>query len=91
VFEMSIIEMFTANPELKEWQGYRSKGEEKVSCISKMILTPIKNLADNADDISMGRFDTHIETTGGDEIGKLAKTFARMKISIKMVVDHLAK
>ena len=179
VFEMSIIEQFTANPELKEWQGYRSRGEEKVYCImkpivaekrcmrchsdpalapqelldryeyihgnengfnrtvgevigtltvavpasvaiesarnktmlfiemvvvsfvilalivnfffSRMILTPIKNLADNADDISMGRFETHIDTTGTDEIGKLANAFERMKISIKMVVDHLAK
>jgi len=179
VFEMSIIEKFSANPELKAWQGYRIQGKEKVYCImkpivaekrcmrchsepslapkelldryeyrhgnengfhrsvgevigtltvsvpasvvvenarnktmlfvkiialafvllvvvinflfSKMILSPIKHLANNADDISMGRFETHIDTSGTDEIAKLAKAFNRMKVSIKMVIDHLAR
>lgn len=174
-FEMSIIEKFSQNPELKEWQGYRTTGEEKVYSImkpivaeqrcmrchsepslaprelldrygdkrgfgrsvgevigtltvsvpasvvidkarsntmlfigmvvlfflllalivntffTKMVLKPIKHLADNADDISLGRLETHINTSGGDEIAKLAKAFERMKISIKMAFEQLAR
>ncbi len=174
-FEMSIIEKFTINPELKEWQGYRDNGEEKVYSImkpivaeqrcmtchsepalapqelldrygdkrgfgrsvgeiigtltvsvpasvvtdkarknaiqfigmvvlffvllalivnvffTKMVLKPIKHLADTADEISLGRLETHIDTSGGDEIAKLAKAFERMKTSIKMAIDQLGK
>lgn len=57
----------------------------------KFVLTPIRYLADNADEISLGRLDTQINTTGGDEIAKLAKAFDRMKISIKMAFEQLAK
>jgi HAMP domain-containing protein len=174
-FEMGIIEKFTKNPELKEWQGYRTSGDEKIYSImkpivaeqrcmrchsdpalapqelldrygdkrgfgrsvgeiigtltvsvpasvvidkarnntmhfigmvvlffvllalivnvffTKMVLKPIKHLADNADEISLGRLETHINTSGGDEIAKLAKAFDRMKISIKMAFDQLAR
>jgi HAMP domain-containing protein len=174
-FEMGIIEKFTKNPELKEWQGYRTNGEEKLYSImkpivaeqqcmrchsdpalapqelldrygdkrgfgcsvgeiigtltvsvpasvvmdkarkntmlfigmvvlffvvlafivntffSKMVLKPIKRLAENADEISLGRLETHIDTSGGDEIAKLAKAFERMRISIKMAFDQLAR
>jgi HAMP domain-containing protein len=58
---------------------------------SRMVLKPIQYLANNADEISLGRLDTNINTKGGDEIAKLAKAFERMKISIKMAFDQLAK
>lgn len=174
-FELSIIEKFTKDPQLKEWQGYRTNGDEQMYSImkpivaeqrcmrchsdpalapqelldrygdkngfnrsvgevigtltvsvpasvviekarnnvmifigmvvlflilltmtvniffSKMVLKPIKYLADNADEISLGRLDTHINTSGGDEIAKLAKAFERMKISIKMAFEQLSK
>jgi HAMP domain-containing protein len=56
-----------------------------------MVLKPIKHLADNADEISLGRLETHINTSGGDEIAKLAKAFERMKISIKMAFEQLVR
>jgi HAMP domain-containing protein len=174
-FEMSIIKKFTQNPELKEWQGYRTNGEEKVYSImkpivakqrcmlchsepalapielldrygdkrgfglsvgeiigtltvsvpssvvidkarkntmhfiglvilffvllavivnifyTKMILKPIKHLTDCADAISLGRLETQINTSGDDEIAKLAKAFERMKTSIKMAFEQLAR
>ncbi|MGD8837200.1 MAG: DUF3365 domain-containing protein [Desulfobacteraceae bacterium] len=58
---------------------------------AKVVLRPIKYLADNADDISLGKLDTRIDTSGGDEIAKLAKAFDRMKISMKMAFERLAR
>ncbi len=55
----------------------------------KVVLRPIKSLADNAGDISLGKLDTVINTSGGDEIAKLAKAFERMKTSIKMAFEHI--
>ncbi len=174
-FEMGIIEKFGNDPELKEWQGYRNKGNEKEYSImkpivakercmrchsdpakapkelidrygnkngfgrsvgevigtltvsvpasvvidkarentmafigmvalffvlltlivnvffAKVVLQPIRKLADNANEISLGKLDTQINTTGGDEIAMLAKAFNRMKISIKMAFEQLAR
>lgn len=174
-FEMSIIQKFSNDPGLKEWQGYRTKGDVKEYSImkpivaeercmhchsdpakapqelldrygkkngfgrsvgevigtltvsvpasvvmekarentiifigmvvvffvlltlivnlffSRMVVRPIKNLADNANEISLGKLDTQINTSGGDEIAMLAKAFKRMNISIKMAFDQLAR
>lgn len=174
-FEMSIIQKFSNDPGLKEWQGYRTKGDEKEYSImkpivakarcmrchsdpakapqelldrygnkngfgrsvgevigtltvsvpasvvmekarentmifigmvvvffvlltlivnvffSRMVVRPIKNLADNANEISLGKLDTQINTSGGDEIALLAKAFKRMNISIKMAFEQLAR
>jgi HAMP domain-containing protein len=174
-FEMSIIKKFAKNPELKEWQGYRPNGEEKVYSIMKpivaeqrcmrchsepalaprelldrygdkrgfgrsvgeiigtltvsvpasvvidkarkntihfigmvvlffvllalivnifftrMVLKPIKHLADSANEISLGKLETNIDTSGVDEIAKLAKAFERMKTSIKMAIDQYGR
>ena len=174
-FEMGIIEQFNNNPDLKEWQGYRSKGDQqeysimkpivaKDRCMrchgdpakapkelldrygnengfyrsvgevigtltvsvpssvvidkarkntlvfigmvvlfflaltlivniffAKVVLQPIQRLADNANEISLGKLDTKINTSGGDEIAMLAKAFNRMKISIKMAFEQLAR
>lgn len=58
---------------------------------TKLVLKPIRNLADNANEISLGKLDTKINTSGGDEIAVLAKAFNRMKMSIKIAFDHLAR
>jgi nitrogen fixation/metabolism regulation signal transduction histidine kinase len=58
---------------------------------TKMILKPIKHLTDCADAISLGRLETQINTSGDDEIAKLAKAFERMKTSIKMAFEQLAR
>jgi HAMP domain-containing protein len=174
-FEMSIIQKFSNDPGLKEWQGYRTKGDAKEYSImkpivakercmrchsdpakapqelldrygnkngfgrsvgevigtltvsvpasvvmekarentlifigmvvvffvllalivnlffSRVVVRPIKSLADNANEISLGKLDTQINTSGGDEIAMLAKAFKRMNISIKMAFDQLAR
>jgi HAMP domain-containing protein len=58
---------------------------------ARLVLQPIKKLAENANEISLGKLDTQINTRGGDEIAMLAKAFNRMKISIKMAFEQLAK
>jgi HAMP domain-containing protein len=58
---------------------------------TKVVVQPIKKLADNANEISLGKLDTQINTSGGDEIAMLAKAFNRMKISIKMAFEQLAR
>lgn len=174
-FEMGIIQKFSNDPGLKEWQGYRVKGDAKEYSImkpivakercmrchsdpekapqelldrygnkngfgrsvgevigtltvsvpasvvmnkahentmifigtvvvffilltlivniffSRMVVGPIKSLADNANEISLGKLDTQINTSGGDEIAMLAKAFKRMNISIKMAFEQLAR
>ncbi len=174
-FEMGIIEQFNNNPDMKEWQGYRVKGDQqeysimkpivaKDRCMrchgdpakapkelldrygnengfhrsvgevigtltvsvpssividkarkntwvfigmvvlfffvltlivnvffAKVVLQPIQKLADNANEISLGKLDTQINTSGGDEIAMLAKAFNRMKISIKMAFEQLSR
>lgn len=174
-FEMSVIQKFSSDPGLKEWQGYRTKGDQKEYSImkpivaekrcmrchsdpakapqelldrygnkngfgrtvgevigtltvsvpasvvmdkaqentlifigmvvvffvlltlivniffSRVIVRPIQNLADHAHEISLGKLDTQINTSGGDEIAMLAKAFKRMKISIKMAFEQLAR
>lgn len=174
-FEMSIIQKFSNDPELEEWQGYRTKGDAKEYSImkpivakercmrchsdpakapqelldrygnkngfgrsvgevigtltvsvpasivmdkarenamifigmvvlffilltlivnlffSRMVVRPIKSLAENANEISLGKLDTQINTSGGDEIALLAKAFKRMNISIKMAFEQLTR
>lgn len=174
-FEMGIIQKFSKDHDLKEWQGYRTKGREKEYVImkpivaeqacmlchsdpskapkelldrygnkngfgrsvgevigtltvsvpasvvmnkahrntlmfigmvamffvlltlivnvffGKVVLKPIKHLADNANEISLGKLDTQIDTSGRDEIAVLARAFNRMKISIKMAFEQLAR
>lgn len=58
---------------------------------SMVVIKPIKYLAESADEISNGKFDAQINTSGGDEIAKLARAFDRMKISIKMAFEQLAR
>lgn len=56
---------------------------------SRMVLKPIKKLAENANEISLGKLDTQINTAGGDEIATLAKAFNRMKQSIRIAFHKM--
>ncbi len=64
-----------------------------IGCIiffgQKHVVKPILNLVDNADKISMGDFSTTIEPEANDEIGKLAKSFERMRTSLKKSMELL--
>jgi methyl-accepting chemotaxis protein len=57
--------------------------------MNQLIITPIKRLADHADDISHGNLDRDIESGSNDEIGQLAEAFQRMQVSLRAAFKHL--
>jgi methyl-accepting chemotaxis protein len=57
----------------------------------RVVIKPINHLAKNANAISVGNLDTSIDTSGKDEISQLAKSFERMRTSVKLAFDRLKK
>lgn len=57
--------------------------------MNKLIITPIKHLAEHADDISHGNLNKDIVSESNDEIGQLAEAFQRMQISLRAAFKHL--
>lgn len=57
----------------------------------RVVIKPIKLLSKNANAISVGNLDTEIDTSGKDEISQLAKSFERMRTSVKLAFDRLKK
>lgn len=56
-----------------------------------MIVKPISNLIDLADQISMGILDTEIPSGSKTEIGLLAESLNRLKTSVVIAIDRLKK
>jgi HAMP domain-containing protein len=56
---------------------------------SRMVLKPIQQLSEHANEISLGKLDTQINASGGDEIAALAKAFNRMKKSIRIAFNKM--
>ena len=59
--------------------------------LMKTIIRPLNQIAKVANDVSMGNMDADFEQISSDEIGKLAIAFNRMKTSLVMAMDLLAK
>lgn len=57
----------------------------------RVILRPINKLSEVANKISVGELNAAIDVSGDDEIGNLAKSFERMRTSIKIAFDRLKK
>jgi len=57
--------------------------------IKNAIINPTIKLSKAADNISKGDFKQEIPHTRNDEIGKLAKSFSRMEISLKKAIEML--
>jgi HAMP domain-containing protein len=56
-----------------------------------MIVQPISNLTNLADQISMGILDTDIPSGSKTEIGLLAESLNRLKVSVVIALDRLKK
>ena len=56
-----------------------------------MIVQPISNLTNLADQISMGILDTEIPSGSKTEIGLLAESLNRLKASVVIALDRLKK
>ena len=59
--------------------------------ISKRITRPVEELADGARDVASGRWDTHIDVRGNDEIGQLAGAFNDMTDTLAAQKEKLVQ
>ena len=66
-------------------------GALTITYIARTISRPIRQLAAQADQISMGRLEHHIEVQGGGEIRQLADAFGRMQSSLQYIASHRKK
>ena len=57
--------------------------------LSRVVVAPIKQMADAADRISKGSMDIEFANTSSDEVGKLAAAFNRMKASLVVAMRML--
>ncbi|MFN3814332.1 MAG: DUF3365 domain-containing protein [Aquificaceae bacterium] len=57
--------------------------------LDRLVFKPIEELQRKAEEIAKGNVDEPIEAKSDDEIGKLAESFERMRVSIKKVMDLL--
>jgi signal transduction histidine kinase len=55
----------------------------------RLIMIPVRNLEDAAQQVILGNLDVKLDIEGKDEVGILAKTFNRMTISLKRATDEL--
>lgn len=53
------------------------------------VIKPLKQMSKVAKDISTGKWDEEFEYKSADEIGVLAASFNRMKVSLKMAMNML--
>jgi two-component system, NtrC family, nitrogen regulation sensor histidine kinase NtrY len=59
--------------------------------ISKRITRPVEELANGARDVASGRWDTHIDVQGNDEIGQLAGAFNNMTNTLAAQKEKLVQ
>jgi two-component system, NtrC family, nitrogen regulation sensor histidine kinase NtrY len=59
--------------------------------ISKRITRPVEELANGARDVASGRWDTHIDVQGNDEIGQLAGAFNHMTDTLAAQKEKLVQ
>jgi two-component system, NtrC family, nitrogen regulation sensor histidine kinase NtrY len=59
--------------------------------VSKRITRPIEELANGARDVASGRWDTHINVQGSDEVGQLAEAFNHMTNTLAVQKEKLVQ
>lgn len=57
--------------------------------LDRLVFKPVEELQRKAEEIAKGNVDEPIEVKSDDEIGRLAESFERMRVSIKKVMDLL--
>lgn len=57
--------------------------------LDRLVFKPVEELQRKAEEIAKGNVDEPIEVRSDDEIGRLAESFERMRVSIKKVMDLL--
>jgi len=59
--------------------------------ISARITKPVEELAEGAREVASGRWDTHIDVHGRDEIGQLAEAFNHMTQTLAAQKERLVQ
>jgi len=59
--------------------------------VSKRITRPVEELVNGARDVASGRWDTHIDIQGSDEIGQLAEAFNNMTNTLASQKEKLVQ
>jgi methyl-accepting chemotaxis protein len=59
--------------------------------ITRSVTVPVRQLVKGADRISMGELDVAMEVHSRDEIGELADSMERMRVSLKSAMERLRK
>ena len=59
--------------------------------VSRRITRPVEELANGARDVASGRWDTHIDVKGSDEIGQLAAAFNDMTRTLASQKEKLVQ
>jgi len=59
--------------------------------VSRRITRPVEELANGARDVASGRWDTHIDVKGSDEIGQLAAAFNDMTKTLASQKEKLVQ
>jgi two-component system nitrogen regulation sensor histidine kinase NtrY len=59
--------------------------------VSRRITRPVEELANGARDVASGRWDTHIDVQGNDEIGQLAGAFNHMTNTLAAQKEKLVQ
>jgi methyl-accepting chemotaxis protein len=57
--------------------------------ITQSITVPLAQLVSISDKISTGELDTPVPVAAKDEIGELAESMERMRISIKALIERM--
>ena len=57
--------------------------------LSNQIVTPLKRMAETAEEVSRGNMNIEFEQTSDDEVGDIAHAFTRMKRSLMIAMDRL--
>ena len=57
--------------------------------LKRYVVRPLNRMAKVAEAVSMGDTEAEFERTSNDEVGSLAETFSRMKMSLTMAMQRL--
>ncbi|NPA58273.1 MAG: HAMP domain-containing protein [Aquificae bacterium] len=57
--------------------------------VDRMVVERIREVSKALEEISTGNLDYELKVEGDDEIGELAESFERMRISMKTIMEKL--
>ena len=59
--------------------------------LNRRLLVPLRKLMKFSDRLSRGDFETHLDLTGSDELGRLAGQMEQMRVAIKHLFEDIGR